>query len=149
MTPRAHQLGAFLAAALTLVIVSACGSSSSSSSSQSSAPPATTSAAAATSSASGTSSAPATASKSPITVVAVGDESGPTKEVDLPHLIAIRGAAAYFNAHGGIDGHHVVVQVLDDAGNPATAAAVTIKRLSSGAPPAVISAGNQGDEARR
>lgn len=125
MIPHIRKLGALVTAILALAIVAGCGSSSSKTA------------------ASKSTSSP----KAPITVVAVGDESGPTKEVDLPHLSAVEGAAAYFNAHGGIDGHHVVVQILDDDGDPTTAAAVVIKRLSSGSLPTAISAGNEGNEA--
>lgn len=129
MSARSLVAGA-TAVALTLA-VAACGSSSSK-----------------TASSSGGSNASSTAtSKSPITVLAIGDTTGVTKVNGITQLAGIDGAAAYLNAHGGIDGHHVNVAHVSDNGDPTTAVSVLVQYLSSHPAPAMVSAGNEGGDA--
>lgn len=110
------------ALALSVVLaVSACGSSSSTS----------TASSAGTTSASNASS---TSSGSPYNVVAVVDTSGPTKLYGDIQLAGLKGAAAYMNANGGILGHKLKVTVINDNGDPQTAATGLVKYLSGGNP---------------
>jgi branched-chain amino acid transport system substrate-binding protein len=135
MSRRCRGLIYLIAAALVAVIMSACGSSSGTSSTRAS-----------TSSGSAGASASAKA-KPPITVVAISDLTGPTKSIGLPHAAGVKGAAAYLNAQGGIDGHHVNVQILNDNGDPSIDVSALVKRLSSGALPTLVVSGNEGNQA--
>jgi ABC-type branched-subunit amino acid transport system substrate-binding protein len=65
-------------------------------------------------------------------VLAIVDLSGPTKAFGQQELIGIRAAAAYYNAHGGMDGHKVIVDGVDDGDGPTTAVNLLVQNLSSG-----------------
>jgi branched-chain amino acid transport system substrate-binding protein len=58
----------------------------------------------------------------------------------------LKAAADVLNAHGGILGHQVKVEVLDNQGNPNTAATLLEQRLSSGAKPDMIEPGSISSE---
>jgi branched-chain amino acid transport system substrate-binding protein len=108
--------------------LAACGSSSKSSSGGSSA---SSTAASASSGSSGSTSASSSSSGgSPVTILAIVDTTGPIKAFGAQELAGIQAAAAYYNANGGIDGHHVNVQAVSDNGDPSTAASVAIKTIS-------------------
>lgn len=70
----------------------------------------------------------------PITILWIGDTTGPLKVYGDVQLAGVKGAAAYFNRHGGVAGRRVEVHAVSDNGDPATAAAVLTKQLASGTP---------------
>jgi ABC-type branched-subunit amino acid transport system substrate-binding protein len=57
-------------------------------------------------------------------------------------LVGLEGAVAYYNAHGGIDGHHVTVKHVSDNGDPTTGVSVLLQQLESGSPPTMVWAGS-------
>jgi ABC-type branched-subunit amino acid transport system substrate-binding protein len=130
-----------LAAMLVAILAAGCGSSSktSTSSSSSSAGNATSS-----SSPAGTSSAAATAT--PIKVLWIGDTTGPAKVFGQVQLTGLEGAAAYYNGHGGIAGHKVVITHVSDNSDPTTAVSVLVKALTSGSTPTMIWGGSVGSD---
>lgn len=113
---RAKWVGSSLLVCGLAIAVSACGSSSSSSSG---------------SAGSGASSA-ATSSKAPLTILMINDTTGPAKAFGLSHLWAAESAAAYINAHGGADGHKLLIQQMSDNGDNTTAVSEFIKAETSG-----------------
>jgi ABC-type branched-subunit amino acid transport system substrate-binding protein len=125
MSARRALVSLIVCAPLALVV--GCGSSSSSSS--------------ASSASSG--SAAKTPANAPITVLSIGDTTGPTKVYGQVSLAALQGAAAYWNAHGGVDGHHVVVHHVSDNGDATTAVSALLQQLSSGSTPTLIDAGSE------
>ena len=129
---RLKWIGMLLMVCVLGVGVSACGSSSAGGSSSGSSG----------SNASGTS---ASTSKAPLTYLMIGDFTGPAKLFDIPHRIAAESAAAYLNAHGGIDGHKLVVHAIDDAGSSTTAVSQFIKYMSAGNHPLGCECGEQDD----
>jgi ABC-type branched-subunit amino acid transport system substrate-binding protein len=104
-------------AALAVAALSGCGSSSSSSS---------------TGISNSASTSPASSAKGkPITVLAILDTSGPDKPFETEMLAGLKGAAAYYNANGGILGRSVNIDVQDDNSDPATATSEAVSALSS------------------
>jgi branched-chain amino acid transport system substrate-binding protein len=118
-------LYAGLAAVATVALLSACGSSSSSSGS-------------------GSGSGSGTSKSSPFSVVMVADTSGPTKVYGTVDVASMKGAAAYWNAHGGILGHRIQVTVLDDNGDQSTAVSVLTQYLTSHGRPSMVFPGTSG-----
>lgn len=120
------------------VVAAGCGSSSSNSSTSSSK----------TAGSSGSaSSGGGASSKSPITVLSVGDTTGPGKLIGQTHLEGLEGAAAYYNARGGIDGHKVIIHHYSDNGDSTTAVSVLIQQLDSGTPTMIDAGSEAGDSA--
>lgn len=78
--------------------------------------------------------APTTSGKAPITILWIGDTTGPLKAYGDVQLAGVKGAADYFNRRGGIEGHRVVVHAVSDNGDPTMAASVLTKELASGTP---------------
>ena len=78
--------------------------------------------------------APAKSGKQPVTILWIGDTTGPLKVYGDAQLAGVRGAAAYFNRRGGIEGHRVVVRAVSDNGDPTVAATVLTKELASHTP---------------
>lgn len=70
-------------------------------------------------------------SDEPFTVLVDVDQTGPTKVYGLPELAGVEGAAKAINEEGGILGHEVVVEDINDNGNPQTGAAELTKWLGS------------------
>lgn len=99
-----------------VALLASCGSSSSGSSSGNS----------------GGSASGSSASKAPLTYLMIGDFTGPAKAINVPHLIAAQAAAAYLNAHGGIDGHKLLVHSISDNSDSTTAVSEFIKYMSAG-----------------
>jgi branched-chain amino acid transport system substrate-binding protein len=135
-------------AALATAALAGCGSSSNNGGG-SAAAGTTSSGQSATSSA--TSSATATSSSStpsgsPVNVLFIGDTTGPAKAFGQVQLIGLQGAAAYYNAHGGIAGHKVVITHQSDNSDPTTAAGIVIKALTSGTKPTMIWGGSVGSD---
>jgi branched-chain amino acid transport system substrate-binding protein len=127
-----------VACVLAALVVAGCGSSSSSSSNSSSS----------SGGSAGSSGSSKSASGSPINILSIGDTSGATKVIGTTHLAGLKAAAAYYNAHGGIDGHHVTVTSVSDNGDSTTAVSVLIKQLTTGSTPTMIDAGSEaGDSA--
>jgi hypothetical protein len=122
-----------LAACAVAAVAAGCGSSSNSSSSSSAG--------------ASSSSASASASKAPITILSIGDTTGPTKIIGQTHLAGLEAGAAYYNAHGGIDGHKVIIHHFSDNGDSTTAVSVLIQQLQGGTPPTMIDAGSEGGDA--
>ena len=96
-------------------------------------------------SACGSSSSGSGSSKSsPFNVVMVADTSGPTKVYGVVDVASMKGAAAYWNAHGGIVGHPIKVTVLNDNGDQSTAVSVLTQYLTSHGKPQMIYPGTSG-----
>ena len=94
---RRMPTAALAVAAVSALALSACSSSGTSSSG---------------SSGSGTQT---TAAKAPYSIGATVDLSGPTSSVGIPMAAGIRAAVAQVNATGGVAGHKVNLNVLDNA----------------------------------
>ncbi len=120
---RQRSLGVFVTVCAALALVSACGSSSSSTSS----------------------GAAKSAAKTPVTILSIGDTTGPTKLYGQISWDVTQGAAAYWNSHGGIDGHPVVAHHVSDNGDGATAVTVLIRQLSSSTPTMIDAGSEAGD----
>jgi branched-chain amino acid transport system substrate-binding protein len=120
-------------AVAVVLVLAACGSSSSKSSGSSPG-------------SSGTKTAAAT-TKAPIQVLSIGDTSGATKIYGSLHYAGLLAAAAYLNAHGGINGRKIVITHLDSGGITANSVSLAIKALA-GSPGkyAFVDAGVEGTE---
>jgi branched-chain amino acid transport system substrate-binding protein len=68
--------------------------------------------------------------------------SGPYAQNGQAAVRGVKAAAAVLNKSGGILGHPVKVEVLDNGGNPTTAASQLSQRLSSGTKPNLIEPGS-------
>jgi len=122
------------ASVAAVLAIAACGSSSSSTT---------------TSSSSSSSKSTASTSKAPIQVLSIGDTSGATKIYGQLHYAGLLAAAAYLNAHGGINGRKVVITHLDSGGITANSVSLAIKALApnpNGAKYAFVDAGVEGTE---
>jgi branched-chain amino acid transport system substrate-binding protein len=130
-----------LAGLLVLVAVGAagCGSSSSSTSS-------TSGGSASASSGSATSASTSASSGTPFTVAFVGALSGPFAAYGKPQLLGTEAAANIANAHGGADGHKIVVKTYDDGGTPSQAATLVAQAIQGKAD--LIIDGTSGNETR-
>jgi ABC-type branched-subunit amino acid transport system substrate-binding protein len=76
----------------------------------------------------------AASGKAPITILWIGDTTGPLKVYGDVQLAGVKGAADYFNRRGGIEGHRVRVRAVSDNGDPTAAATALTKELASGTP---------------
>jgi len=72
--------------------------------------------------------------EAPITILWIGDTTGPVKAYGDVQLAGVLGAADYFNEHGGIAGRRVVVDAVSDNGDPAIAASALTRKLAAGEP---------------
>ncbi len=115
---------ALLAAGGVLSAVAGCGSSSSGSSS------------------SGGSGGGGGSAGSDFIIVIDTGTSGPYAENGQAAVKGVKTAADVLNKSGGILGHHVKVEVLDNGGNPTTAASKLSQRLGSGTKPNLIEPGS-------
>jgi ABC-type branched-subunit amino acid transport system substrate-binding protein len=97
------------------------------------------------SSQSGTSASSSSSSSSPFTILFVGDTSGPTKVYGIEESLAVKSITSYLNAHGGIDGHHVVDNFVNDNGDAATAVSGLLNYLSSHSAPNFVYPGVESD----
>jgi ABC-type branched-subunit amino acid transport system substrate-binding protein len=95
---------------------------------------------------SGKSADATTGRDAPITILWIGDTTGPVKVYGDVQLAGAKGAADYFNSHGGIDGHRVTVRAVSDNGDPAIAASVLAQQLAASTP-TMIWAGSTSTEA--
>ena len=68
--------------------------------------------------------------------------SGPYAQNGQAAVRGVKAAAAVLNKGGGVLGHPVKVEVLDNGGNPTTAASQLSQRLSSGTKPNLIEPGS-------
>jgi branched-chain amino acid transport system substrate-binding protein len=68
-----------------------------------------------------------------IHVLDITGTSGSTAIFGEPETAAMQAAAAYYNAHGGILGKKVVIDVMNDNSDPTTAASLLTKALSTDA----------------
>jgi branched-chain amino acid transport system substrate-binding protein len=108
-------------AALAVALLSGCGSSSSSSSTSASA-----------SASNGASTSPSSTAKgTPVKVLAILDTGGADKAFETEMLAGLKGAAAYYNANGGILGRPVSIVVKNDGSDPGTATSDAVSALSS------------------
>jgi branched-chain amino acid transport system substrate-binding protein len=109
------------AAAALALTAAACSSSSSSGSSA------------------GSGSSSAGSSSSPFLVyVSAGLTGNANATQSVQSVRGIQAAAAILNAKGGILGHHVVVKVENDTGDPSVAVGLLDKQLSSGQLPGLV-----------
>jgi Periplasmic binding protein len=74
----------------------------------------------------------------------VADTSGPTKVYGTIDVASEKASAAYWNAHGGIDGHPISITVLNDNGDETTAATVLAQYLTSHPKPDLLYPGTSG-----
>jgi ABC-type branched-subunit amino acid transport system substrate-binding protein len=88
-----------------------------------------------------------TSATAPITILWVGDTTGPAKVYGDAQLAGVQGAADYFNDRGGIGGHRVVVEVASDNADPAIAASTLTEKLSSSSPTMVWAGSISADSA--
>jgi branched-chain amino acid transport system substrate-binding protein len=92
-------------------------------------------------------SGPAAAAKSPFVIVIDTGTTGPYGPNGAAAVEGVKAAANVLNAtQGGILGHKVEVQVLDNQGNPTTAAQLLEQRLASGTKPDLIEPGSISSE---
>ena len=101
---RSRNMVALLSLAL---LIAACGSSSS-----------------ATSKTSSSSTAASGSSKSPYVIHAILSTTGSAAAVGAPEEAALKGAEAYVNSTGGIDGHPLKFAIQNNQSSPSTAATV-------------------------
>ena len=98
-------------------------------------------------SSSGSGSGSAAAAKSPFIIVIDTGTTGPYGANGSAAVEGVKAAANVLNAtQGGILGHKVEVQVLDNQGNPTTAATLLNQRLASGTKPDLIEPGSISSE---
>lgn len=120
--------GAVVALGTSIALVAAsCGSSTKSTSSATTA----SGSGSATTSGSGASSAP---SGTPVVFHAVVGETGAASALGSREAKALKALAASVNASGGIDGHPMQVDVVDNQSNPATAVQLASPWVSQGVP---------------
>jgi len=94
-------------------------------------------------SSSGTTTGSGSSSSTPFDVVIDTGTSGPYGANGTAAVYGVEAAANVLNAtQGGILGHKVKVEVLNNQGNPSTAASLLEQRLSSGAKPDMIEPGS-------
>jgi branched-chain amino acid transport system substrate-binding protein len=130
------RLVPMLVALAAITALAGCGSSSSSSSGS-----------AGSTSTAGKSVSVAASGGAPITVLAIGDTTGPTKLYGQTHLAGLKAAAAYYNAHGGIAGHRVSIDAVSDNGDDTTAVSDLLAHLNSGSKPTLVDAGSESGDA--
>jgi branched-chain amino acid transport system substrate-binding protein len=80
---------------------------------------------------SGSSSTANTGSSGEIHVLDVTGTSGSTSIFGIPETNAMKAAAAYYNAQGGILGKKVVIDVVNDNSDPSVAVSLLTKELST------------------
>jgi branched-chain amino acid transport system substrate-binding protein len=131
-----RRTGLILLAFAAIGLIAGCGSSGSSSSSTSSA-----------SGSSGTTAAATASVGKPISVLWIGDTTGPTKALGSVQLAGLKAAAQYFNANGGVDGHHVTVTAVSDNGDGATGVTELVQHLDSSTPTLLVPGSEAGDSA--
>ncbi len=124
MRPNRKSSALAILAAGGILATAACGSSSSGSTSSS------------------TSGAGSAKAGSDFIVVIDTGTSGPYAQNGQAAVRGVKAAAAVLNKSGGILGHQVKVEVLDNGGNPTTAASQLSQRLSSGTKPNLIEPGS-------
>jgi branched-chain amino acid transport system substrate-binding protein len=125
---KARLAAAASAAAVLAVAISACGSSGSSSA------------------AGGSGSAAAGAKGSSFQILDITALSGPYAATGLPETQATKAAVNYINAHGGADGHQLVLTVKDDQGSASTAVSILQQQVASGTKPDMVIPGVTSDE---
>ena len=81
---------------------------------------------------------PTATQRCPITILWIGDTSGPTKVYGDAQLAGVKGAVDYYNSLGGIDGRTVEVRAVSDNGDPTTAASVLTRELERDVPTMVV-----------
>jgi branched-chain amino acid transport system substrate-binding protein len=80
----------------------------------------------------------AAAAASPFDVVVVAPVTGALASFGGGEIQGVKAAAQVLNASGGINGHLVKVEVLDDQGSSTTAAGLLEQRLASGTKPNLV-----------
>jgi ABC-type branched-subunit amino acid transport system substrate-binding protein len=83
---------------------------------------------------------------SPISVLSIGDLTGPTKLYGQQHLAGLRAAADYLNAQGGIEGHQIKIKAVSSNGDATTAVSAAVKELATPGKYQVVDAGSEGSE---
>jgi ABC-type branched-subunit amino acid transport system substrate-binding protein len=73
----------------------------------------------------------ASSSNTPISILWIGDTTGPSKEYGSVELAGLKGAAAYYNSQGGVDGHRITVQAMSDNSDPSVAVSDLLKGVQS------------------
>jgi branched-chain amino acid transport system substrate-binding protein len=126
---------------LTVAGVAAC-SSSGASSTASGSTASSTAGSGSTGAAGGSGSSGSASSSTSFDVVIDTGVTGPYGANGTAAADGVKAAAAVLNAQGGILGHQVKVEVLDNQGNPNTAATLLEQRLSSGTKPDMIEPGS-------
>jgi len=76
--------------------------------------------------------APAAAAPEPIKIAVIVSTSGPSAPLGGPQANAVKLAEKSINAHGGVNGHPIQVDVVDDGAKADVAAQLATQMLSSG-----------------
>lgn len=79
-------------------------------------------------------------------ILAIVPLSGASQVEGDAEVMGLKAGAKVVNAHGGINGEHVVVNAVDDQGDPTQAVTDLQQALSSGAAPAMVWAGANSTE---
>ena len=85
--------------------------------------------------------------KNPVRIVFVGGESGPTAGVVKEAMLGVRSAIADIEAHGGVLGRAIKVEIVDDAGDPTQAVSALQRYLASHDKPDFVIPGVSSTEA--
>lgn len=72
--------------------------------------------------------------------------SGPYAVIGEPEVQATRAAVNDLNAHGGLSGHKIILELKDDQGNASTAVSIVQQALSSGSKPDLVLPGVTSNE---
>jgi branched-chain amino acid transport system substrate-binding protein len=144
LTPK--PLAALAVTCLLAATAVGCGSSKHSTASNASGS-ATSNASAPASTASTGSASNGTAAKSPLTILTISGTTGPAMATGVGHYEGVQAAVAYYNAHGGIDGHKLILHDLNDNSDPSTAVSDLLKYLSENPAPVMVDAGSEAGDA--
>lgn len=118
----------------TGMVLAACGSSSSSSSSASGSAASGSSASKSTASSGSTGSGTAGATKSPVVFHVILSETGPAAFLGSRESKGMRSLVGYVNAHGGIHGHPISLDMVDNQSSPTVAVSLATPWIQQGVP---------------
>jgi branched-chain amino acid transport system substrate-binding protein len=93
---------------------------------------------------SSTSGAGDASSGSPLVVGAVLSESGAFNVLGGPEMAGMQAAIAYFNAHGGADGHQIKLAVQNDQSTPSLSATAVRKLIQQNGAQVIIGPDDEG-----
>ncbi len=98
------------------------------------------------SSSSGGSAGAGGSSHAPYNILAIYGMTGALESAAVAVNRGAQAAVAYFNAHGGVNGHKLVLTTKNDQSNPTTAASLLLSALTSSSPPSDVIPGISSNE---